>query len=114
MKDCIFCKIAAGQIKAQVVFEDHHVVAFRDISPQAPVHIIIIPKKHIERVAALEEADLGVMADIHRAAIKIAKDEQVSESGYRLTTNSGKDSGQTVQHLHYHLLGGRHLSWPPG
>lgn len=111
--DCIFCKIAAGQIKADVVFQDERVMAFRDVSPKAPVHILIIPKKHIERISAVTEADFILIGDLHRAIQRVAIKENVSDSGFRIITNNGKDAGQTVNHLHYHLLGGRSMSWQP-
>jgi len=114
MNDCIFCKIGAGQVKATLVYEDDRVVAFRDAHPQAPVHILIIPKEHIDRVSALTEQTLPLVVNIHRAAIKIAEQEGIINDGFRLVTNSGKMSGQTVNHLHYHLMAGRKLSWPPG
>jgi histidine triad (HIT) family protein len=112
--DCIFCKIAAGQIPAKIVYEDPHVVAFRDIKPEARVHVLVIPRKHVERVSALTtDADFEIVGHIHRAANKIAEKEGLL-SGFRLVTNSGPDAGQTVDHLHYHLLGGRRMTWPPG
>jgi histidine triad (HIT) family protein len=112
--DCIFCKIAAGQIPAKFVYEDSRVVAFRDIKPEARVHILIVPRRHIDRVSSLaSDDDFALVGDIHRAAQKIATNEGLS-SGFRLVTNSGPDAGQTVGHLHYHLLGGRKLQWPPG
>ena len=114
MSDCIFCKIAAGQIKADVVYEDQNVLAFRDVNPKAPVHILIIPKKHIERLSTVSEADLSLVSDIHRGVQKVAISEKLVESGYRLVTNNGRDAGQSVDHLHYHVLGGRALAWPPG
>lgn len=114
MSECIFCNIAAGQIKADVVYDDQHVMAFRDVNPKAPVHILIIPKKHIERLSAVSEADLSLVADIHRVVQEVARVEKVAESGYRLVTNNGSDAGQSVDHLHYHMLGGRALAWPPG
>lgn len=113
MSECIFCNIAAGKINADVVYDDQRVMAFRDVSPKAPVHILIIPKKHIERVSAVTEEDLGIVADIHRAIQRVAIKENVSDSGFRLITNNGKDAGQTVDHLHYHLLGGKTMSWQP-
>ncbi len=113
MNDCIFCNIAAGQIKSDVVFEDQHVVAFRDIHPQAPIHILIVPKQHIERVAQLTDETMPVVMDIHRAAQKIAEEMNVLEKGFRLITNSGPDAGQMVQHLHYHFLAGQLMSWRP-
>lgn len=113
MADCIFCKIVAGQIKAGVVFENDEVMAFKDVNPQAPVHILVIPKKHIERIAEVGDADLRIVGEIHRAAAQIAKQEKLT-SGFRLLTNNGRDAGQTVDHLHYHLMGGRKFTWPPG
>jgi len=113
MNDCLFCKIGAGQIKSDVVYEDQRVMAFRDLTPKAPVHILIIPKKHIERVSAVTEPDFGIFADLHRAAQHVAKSQNVFESGFRLITNNGKDAGQTVNHLHYHLLGGKAMTWSP-
>lgn len=112
--DCIFCNIAAGQIPAKLVYEDPRVVAFRDIKPEARVHVLLIPRRHVERVSDLtSEDDFKLVGEIHRAAIKIAKDEGL-DAGFRLVTNSGPDAGQTVNHLHYHLLGGRRMKWPPG
>ena len=112
--DCIFCKIAAGQIPAKLVYEDSRVVAFRDIKPEARVHVLLIPRRHVERVSVLtSDDDFQLVADIHRAAIKIAKDEGL-EAGFRLVTNSGPDAGQSVDHLPYQLLGGRRMKWPPG
>ena len=112
--DCIFCKIAAGQIPAQLIYEDSRVIAFRDIKPEARVHVLLVPRKHIERVSDLSsDDDFQLVSEIHRVAIKIASNEGLS-SGFRLVTNSGPDAGQTVNHLHYHLLGGRRMKWPPG
>ncbi len=114
MSDCIFCKIAAGLIKATLVYEDDRVVAFPDINPQAPVHILIIPKKHIERVSALSDQDFSLVVDIHKAAKKLAEKHGLDKSGFRLVTNNGAGAGQSVDHLHYHMLGGRAMKWPPG
>lgn len=114
MNECIFCRIAQGSIKASVVHEDERVIAFRDIEPQAPVHIIIIPKKHIESIDSLDESDFPYIEAAVKAASEIAKREGVSDSGYRLVTNHGKNGGQSVFHLHFHLLGGREMKWPPG
>ena len=113
MKECIFCKIVAGQLKADVVFEDQHVKAFRDLHPQAPIHILIVPRQHIERVATLTDETMHVVGEIHRAAQKIAKQTGVFEKGFRLITNSGPDAGQSVDHLHYHFLAGQLMSWRP-
>lgn len=107
--DCIFCKIAAGQIPAKLVYEDSRVVAFRDIKPEARVHVLIVPRRHVDRVSSLvSDDDFALIGDIHRAALKIATKEGLS-SGFRLVTNSGPDAGQAVDHLHYHLLGGQKL-----
>lgn len=114
MENCIFCKIASGEIPSKKVYEDEKIVAFRDISPAAPVHILIIPKKHINSVNDLETSDEALIGYIFMAARKIAEDEGISESGYRIVNNCGSDGGQSVQHLHFHILGGRSLNWPPG
>jgi histidine triad (HIT) family protein len=111
--DCIFCTIAAGQLGTKFVYQDPAVVAFRDLNPQAPVHVLIIPRRHVARVSDVKAEDLNIFVDIHRAAQIIADQEKIS-SGFRLITNNGPDAGQTVDHLHYHLLAGRHMKWPPG
>ena len=110
LMDCIFCKIAAGEIPSDILYQDKEVVAFRDINPAAPVHVLIIPKKHIPTVAELSQADSPLVGHMIDVANQMAKKEGISESGYRLVINSGKDSGQEVDHLHLHLLGGRRLS----
>jgi len=107
--DCLFCKIVEGTIPSKKVFENDKVVAFHDISPQAPVHILIIPKKHIPTMNDVAAEDLSLIADMHQAAQQIAKEMGIAESGYRLVNNCGKDSGQIVFHIHYHLLGGESL-----
>ena len=114
MEDCIFCKIAAGTIPCKKAYEDEFVLAFHDISPQAPVHVLIIPKRHIESVAKLAPEDDAVLCAMFHAAQKLAAELNVSESGFRVVLNTGKDGGQSVPHLHMHLLGGRSLAWPPG
>jgi histidine triad (HIT) family protein len=111
---CLFCKIVAGEIPADVVRESDHVLAFRDLNPQAPVHILLIPKEHLESVADIAEHHAGVLADIMQAATQLANAEGIAESGWRLVTNVGVDGGQSVYHLHFHLLGGRPMTWPPG
>lgn len=111
MADCIFCKIASGEIRGNVVYKDENVTAFRDLNPQAPIHILVIPNRHIASLAELEDSELS--HKLLRAAAKIAADEKLS-NGWRLVTNVGPDAGQTVSHLHWHLLGGRHMGWPPG
>ena len=114
MSDCLFCKIVEKKIPASLVYEDDNVLAFRDISPQAPVHVLVIPKKHIERLSKMEEADLPLLIDVHRAIQKIAKQENLVTDGYRVVNNDGQGAGQTVWHVHYHVLGGRVMQWPPG
>jgi len=112
--ECIFCKIVDGQIPADLIYQDDSIVAFRDINSQAPTHVLIIPKKHIEKISDLNEEDAGLVGKMVLVAKKIAEDEGVSESGFRLVFNNNKDAGQEVFHIHLHLLGGRKFSWPPG
>ncbi|WP_159883833.1 histidine triad nucleotide-binding protein [Paenibacillus puerhi] len=107
--DCIFCKIVEGTIPSTKVYEDDRVLGFLDIRPSAPVHVLIIPKKHIPSVTEAEGEDFSLIGDMHRVAQQIAKEKGVAESGYRLLSNSGPDSGQEVFHLHLHLLGGEKL-----
>ena len=112
MEDCIFCKIASGKL-GTLVYEDSELAAFRDVNPEAPVHILIVSKKHIEDLndSGLESALIGRMA---AAAVGLARAEAIAESGYRLVMNCGADAGQSVRHIHMHLLGGRKFGWPPG
>ncbi|MFU8787907.1 MAG: histidine triad nucleotide-binding protein [Methylobacter sp.] len=112
MTDCLFCKMVAGDIKPDVVFEDENVLAFRDINPQAPVHILIIPKRHIATLNDLDDALLG--GHLLQTAAKLAQQEGLSDAGYRTVFNCNKHGGQEVYHLHLHLLGGRQMLWPPG
>jgi histidine triad (HIT) family protein len=115
MADCIFCKIAGKEIPSTVVYEDETVLAFKDLEPQAPVHVLVIPKKHVESVAALKAEDKELAAHILVDVIpQIARDLGVAESGFRVVANTGDEGGQTVKHLHFHLLGGRSMQWPPG
>lgn len=111
--NCIFCKIINREIPAKIVYEDEKVIAFEDINPQAPFHILIIPKKHIESVMEIEDEDKEIILQIYKTIQKIAKDENLSQ-GFRLVVNYGKDAGQTVFHLHFHLLSKRLFGWPPG
>ncbi len=113
-ENCLFCKIAAGEIPSTEVYSDEHIVAFRDISPAAPQHILLIPRKHIQSVAALAEQDGELMGKLLLTAKQVAIDLGIAESGYRCVLNTGEDGGQTVHHLHLHLLAGRQMSWPPG
>lgn len=108
---CVFCKIAAGEISSQKAYEDDSVLAFYDINPQAPVHILVIPKMHIESAQALTRSHDELLCHLFEVARALAKQEGISESGYRLITNVGADGGQTVPHLHLHLIGGRELKW---
>jgi histidine triad (HIT) family protein len=110
---CLFCKIAAREIPADVVRESDRIVAFRDIDPKAPTHILLIPKEHIASVSDIDDAHADVLADIVQAATQLASAEGLS-GGWRLVTNVGPDAGQSVFHLHFHLLGGRPMGWPPG
>jgi histidine triad (HIT) family protein len=111
--DCLFCRIVAGTIPAQRLHEDEHTLAFIDIHPQAPKHLLIIPKQHVTSMAHATEADTPVLGHLMAVAAKLAR-EQGLEAGYRVVVNTGPDGGQTVDHLHLHLLGGRHMNWPPG
>lgn len=108
-QDCIFCKIVAGQIPASKVYEDEHVLAFRDIAPQAPVHLLVIPKKHLASVNELSSEDSSMLHHAFTAIQAVARETGIAESGYRVVTNTGKDSGQVVFHLHFHVLGGENL-----
>ncbi len=112
--DCLFCKIINGEIPSDKVYEDELVFAFRDIAPASPVHVLIIPKKHISSANEINEDNEAVVAHIFSVAAKLAGELGIAESGYRIVNNCGKDGGQTVGHLHFHLLGGRNLGWPPG
>lgn len=112
MSDCIFCKIANGEIQAQIIYQDEDVVGFKDLNPQAPNHILIIPVKHIENLADAKEEDVLLLGKIQLAAAKIAKELGLKD--FRLVANNGKGAGQSVFHLHYHLMGGRRFLWPAG
>ena len=114
MEGCLFCNIMNGEIPSSKVYEDEYVYAFNDISPVAPVHVLIIPKKHISRLDEITEENSIYVAKIFEVAAKIAKESGLNEHGYRIVSNCGEAAGQTVFHIHYHLLGGRDLAWPPG
>lgn len=109
--DCIFCKIVKGEIPSKKVYEDDRVVAFHDINPIAPVHVLVIPKKHIPSVLDIQEEDRELISHLHLCLQKVAKEMQVDQSGFRVVTNTGKHGQQTVFHLHYHVIGGRQLEW---
>ena len=113
-QDCIFCKIARHEIPAQTVFEDEDVVAFKDLNPVAPVHILIIPKEHISGMMAITRENAGILGKIFLAAEKLAQDAGIEKTGFRVVVNHGREAGQSVFHMHFHLLGGRPLHWPPG
>lgn len=110
--DCLFCKIADGSIPAEKLFEDDEMLAFRDIAPQAPLHFLVIPKKHIQDPSGVTEEDEGLIGRMMRTGSKVAKENGIT--GFRLVFNNGVEAGQTVFHIHMHVLGGRSLNWPPG
>ncbi len=114
MDDCIFCKIIAGEIPSNKVYEDDEVLAFRDITPQAPVHILVIPKKHISSILAAQPEDAALLWHITQVIQTVAKEQGLAENGFRIAVNTGRDGAQSVPHLHFHILGGRAMGWPPG
>ncbi len=114
MSQCIFCKIVAGEIPSAKVYEDDQVLAFKDIEAQAPVHILVIPKKHIGSILEVKPEDAQLMTHIVEVIQKIAAENGLDQSGFRIAVNTGRDGGQTVPHLHFHILGGRAMAWPPG
>lgn len=114
MTDCIFCKIAKGEIPSDKVYENENVYAFRDLNPVAPTHVLIIPKEHIKSLDEMEVANQSLIGELMLTAKKIAKAEGLSEAGYRVVSNIGEAGGQTVDHFHLHLVGGRSMQWPPG
>jgi histidine triad (HIT) family protein len=114
VNECLFCKIVARTISAALVYEDELVVAFDDINPQAPTHTLVIPRKHVVSIAELQELDVGLLGHLMLACNKIAKLKGITDTGYRFVVNTGAHGGQSVFHLHLHVLGGRHMAWPPG
>jgi len=114
MADCLFCKVVAGQVPATLVFQNDHVVAFKDLTPRAPTHVLIVPRRHIATLNELSPEDDPLVGEMVRAAAAIAKEQGLSERGYRTVFNCNAEAGQTVFHLHLHLLGGRPMTWPPG
>jgi len=114
MADCIFCKVASGEIESKKVYEDEEIVAFHDINKKAPVHILIIPRKHITSLLDADTQDAALLGKLHLVASQLAKEHGVAESGFRLVLNCNRDAGQSVDHVHLHLLGGRPMGWPPG
>ena len=113
-QDCIFCRIADLDIPTELLYQDHLLVAFRDVNPVAPVHILIVPKKHIPDLLHLTETDADMLGKVFEVAAELARKEGIAENGFRVVANNGKSAGQSVQHVHFHLLGGRELTWPPG
>ena len=114
MADCLFCKMVSGEIAPDIVFENEDVLAFRDMNPQAPLHVLVIPKTHIATVNDLTPEDAVLVGKLYLAAQQIAADEGVAEPGYRMVMNCNPEAGQSVYHIHLHVLGGRPMSWPPG
>jgi histidine triad (HIT) family protein len=114
MADCLFCRIAAGEIPAKIVKRTDEAVAFRDIDPRAPTHVLVIPTKHVAAVRDARAGDDALLGGLLRFAAEVASELGLDSGGYRVVTNTGKDAGQSVDHLHFHVLGGRKMSWPPG
>ncbi len=114
MKDCIFCKVAKKEIPAKIIFENKDLVAFEDLHPQAPVHVLLIPKKHIPTLDKISDQDLALVGKLVGAAKEIAAEKKIAGPGFRLVLNCNPDGGQLIYHLHLHLLGGRQMHWPPG
>lgn len=114
MDDCLFCQIAAGKLASDIVYEDNDIVAFNDINPEAPVHTLVVPRRHIATLNDALAADAELLGKLMLVATSLAKQKGLDLTGYRLVANTGREAGQTVDHIHIHLLGGRFLSWPPG
>jgi histidine triad (HIT) family protein len=114
MSECIFCDIISGKIPAQIVFENEEITAIKDITPQAPTHILVLPKKHIPTLLELNEEDEKLIGKMVMVASRLAKEYNIDSKGFRLVFNCNKDAGQSVYHIHMHLLGGRRMGWPPG
>ncbi|QQK07639.1 histidine triad nucleotide-binding protein [Miniphocaeibacter halophilus] len=112
--DCIFCKIANKEIDSDIIYEDDKIIAFNDLNPQAPTHFLVIPKKHIASANYIDSSNVDIIAHIMMVIPKLAKELKIDNSGYRIVNNCGKDGGQSVDHIHYHVLAGRQLQWPPG
>ena len=114
MSDCLFCQIVNRELNASIVYEDDHVVAFNDINPQAPTHVLVVPRRHIASLNELTPEDDQIVGELARRAAAIAKSRGIATGGYRVVFNTNRDAGQTVFHIHLHLIGGRPLHWPPG
>ena len=114
MDNCLFCKIASGEIDSELVYSDEHQFAIKDINPQAPTHLLIIPKKHIRTIMDIEDSDNELLGSVYILAKSLAQENDLEASGYRVVVNCGSGAGQSVFHIHFHLLGGRPMKWPPG
>lgn len=114
MSECLFCRIVARVISSAIVLEDEHTLAFDDVNPQAPVHVLVIPKRHIQSIGHAEKQDTALLGRLVEACVQVARRKGLEEGGYRVLTNTGPQAGQSVFHLHWHVLGGRRLGWPPG
>lgn len=114
MEECIFCKIAKGEVPSKILHEDEEVLVFEDVEPQAPVHLLIIPREHISAVVDVPQSQMGLFGKMIQAGMSVARKRGLEPKGYRFVMNYGKDGGQLVQHIHLHLLGGRPMEWPPG
>ena len=112
--DCPFCRIVAGEVPAQILRQTEHMVAFRDINPQAPTHILLVPKEHLRSLEEIGEGHDSLLVEMIQAGVQLARADGVDRTGWRLVANTGADAGQSVHHLHFHLLGGRRMAWPPG
>jgi len=114
VENCLFCKIASGEESSEIIYQDDHLIGIKDINPQAPVHLLIIPKKHIGTLLEIEDSDKELMGSVCTVAKFLAEENDLEMSGFRLVLNCGMGAGQTVFHIHFHLLGGRPMKWPPG
>lgn len=114
MNECIFCQIAAGKIASDIVYEDSDVIAFTDVDPEAPTHLLIVPRRHVASLNDTDAGDAELLGKLMATAVELAKQRNLENNGYRLVMNTGSGAGQTVDHIHLHLLGGRALTWPPG
>lgn len=114
MTDCLFCRICSKMIPSKIIYEDESALAFEDTNPQAPVHVLVIPRKHIPTTLAMEPDDSGLIGHLFQVAAKVAKERGIAERGFRLVMNTNPEAGQSIYHIHLHLLGGRHMHWPPG
>ncbi|HEV7374390.1 MAG TPA: histidine triad nucleotide-binding protein [Pyrinomonadaceae bacterium] len=113
-QNCLFCRIVAGEIPADIVYQDERCIAFRDTNPQAPVHVLVIPREHMESLDEATQKDEATLGHLLRVAARVANEQEISEGGYRTVINTGAGAGQSIFHLHLHVLGGRQLNWPPG